>query len=209
MLLPNREHTIIMAIFRSDMDALGELFNIGTGSSATALSLILNKPVKISVPDLQIVNPSELDISYLEPAYGISVDYTKGLSGTNSLILKKQDILKLASQMMYTEVTEINELSMSAVCELMNQMMGSSSTALATFLKTEVDISTPKIGEIIDTTTYKMFMYGQSDTLLTVTFILEVEDIITTNFVTVMSSDIFYALLEKIRNIYPKNYIKR
>lgn len=192
-----------MDVMKTEIDAIGELFNIGTGSSATALSTILSKTVKISVPEVKILTPKDLDITYLEPAYGISVDYTKGLSGTNSLLLKKEDILKLVSQMTYMDITEIDELSRSAICELMNQMMGSSSTALAGFLNKEIDISTPKLGEIQDTTSYKEFMYGQYETVMTITFTLEVEDLLTTNFVTVMSDDIYTAILAEMRKMHP------
>lgn len=192
-----------MNITKKEIDAIGELFNIGTGSSATALSKILNKTVNISVPKLEIVKPKDLDISYLEPAYGISVDYTKGLQGTNSLILKKEDILKMVSQMTYMEITEIDEISKSAICELMNQMMGSSSTALAGFLNKEIDISIPKLGEIKDTSTYKEFMYANYEVVMTITFTLEVVDFLTTNFVTVMSSDICDAILNEMRKMHP------
>lgn len=187
-----------MSITQKQMDAIGELFNIGIGSSATALSVILNSPVKISVPKVEVLKPDELDIKYLEPAYGISVDYTKGLRGTNSLLLRKDDILKIVSHMVFMEVTEIDEISKSAICELMNQMMGSSSTALATFLKTEIDISTPKIGVVENTDNYKQFMYGNYDKVLTITFSLEISELLTTDFVTVMSSDIYNAILEKM-----------
>lgn len=191
-----------MNITKKEIDALGELFNIGTGSSATALSTILNKTVKISSPKVEIVKPDELDIKYLEPAYGISVDYTVGLKGTNSLLLRKQDILKLVSQMTFMEITEIDELSQSAICELMNQMMGSASTALADFLGITIDISTPKLGEVNDTTQYKSFMYGQYTSVMSVTFTLDVEDLLTTNFVTVMSNDITEVILDKINAIH-------
>lgn len=192
-----------MNVTKKEIDAIGELFNIGTGSSATALSKILNKTVNISVPKLEIIKPKDLDITYLEPAYGISVDYTKGLKGTNSLILKKEDILKMVSQMTYMEITEVDELSKSALCELMNQMMGSSSTALAEFLNKEIDISIPKLGEIQDTNSYKDFMYDQHELVMTVTFTLEIVDFLTTNFVTVMSSDICETILDEMRKMHP------
>ncbi len=192
-----------MDVTKKEIDAIGELFNIGIGSSATALSTILGKTVNISVPKVELVTPKNLDITYLEPAYGISVDYTKGLKGTNSLILKKDDILKMVSQMTFMEITEIDEISKSAICELMNQMMGSSSTALAGFLNKEIDISTPKLGEIENTNSYKEFMYGQYDLVMTITFTLIIEDFMTTNFVTVMSSDICQTILAEIRNMHP------
>lgn len=192
-----------MDVTKKEIDAIGELFNIGIGSSATALSTILSKTVNISVPKVDIVTPKDLDITYLEPAFGISVDYTKGLRGTNSLLLKREDILKMVSQMTYMEITEIDEISQSAICELMNQMMGSSSTAIAGFLNKEIDISTPKLGEVQDTNSYKEFMYGQYESVMTVTFTLDVEDFLTTNFITVMSSDIYQAILEEMRKLHP------
>lgn len=192
-----------MDVTKKEIDAIGELFNIGIGSSATALSTILSKTVNISVPKVEIVTPKDLDITYLEPAFGISVDYVKGLRGTNSLLLKREDILKMVSQMTYMEITEIDEISQSAICELMNQMMGSSSTAIAGFLNKEIDISTPKLGEVQDTNSYKEFMYGKYDSVMTVTFTLDVEDFLSTNFITVMSSDICQAILDEMRKMHP------
>ncbi|MFR2694539.1 MAG: chemotaxis protein CheC [Enterocloster bolteae] len=37
----------------------------------------------------------------------------------------------------------MNEINVSAICEVMNQMMGSSATALSEFLGNPVNISTP------------------------------------------------------------------
>lgn len=187
-----------MRLDEKEKDAIGEIFNIAVGSSSTALSMVLGTSVTLSVPDVELINTKELDMTYLEPAYAISVDYVKGLSGTNSLLLKKEDLLKIVSKMMYMEVTEIDELSESAICELMNQMMGASSTALASMLRHEVDISIPKIGLIKDTNSYKDFMYGQNENVLTVTFTLEIKDFLTTNFITVMSHEIYDSILEQL-----------
>ena len=41
------------------------------------------------------------------------------------------------------EEFEFNDLTISAVCEVMNQMMGAASTALSDFLGRSVNISTP------------------------------------------------------------------
>ena len=38
---------------------------------------------------------------------------------------------------------ELDEMNLSAVCEVMNQMMGASATALSEFLNKTVNISTP------------------------------------------------------------------
>ncbi len=191
-----------MKLEEKDKDAIGEVFNIAVGSSSTALSTILNLPVMISIPDVELLNTNDLDMTYLEPAYAISVDYVKGLKGTNSLLLKRADLLKIVSQMMYMEVNEIDEMSESAICELMNQMMGASSTALAGLLKHEIDISTPKVGLIKDTNSYKHFMYGQNEHVLTVTFTLVAKDFLTTNFITVMSREIYESIIQNLHKLH-------
>lgn len=190
-----------MKLEGKERDAIGELFNIAVGSSSTALSTILSTPVKLSVPSVELITVNDLDITYLDPAYAISVDYVKGINGKNSLLLKKEDLLKIASQMMYMEVTEIDELSESAICELMNQMMGASSTALAAFLKKEIDISTPEIEFIENTNSYKFVMFGEHEVVLSVTFTLEIKDLLTTNFVTVMSSKIYESIMDNINGL--------
>ena len=52
-------------------------------------------------------------------------------------LLKRSDVKAIVELLMGTEIPEeefeLNELTISAVCELMNQMMGAASTALSDF----------------------------------------------------------------------------
>ncbi len=63
------------------------------------------------------------------------------------MLLKRSDVKAIVELLMGTEIPEeefeLNELTISAVCELMNQMMGAASTALSDFLGRPVNISTP------------------------------------------------------------------
>lgn len=54
------------------------------------------------------------------------------------MLLKRHDVRVIVEMLMGIPMTdeefELNEMNISAVCEVMNQMMGASSTALSEFL---------------------------------------------------------------------------
>ena len=51
-----------------DIDALGEMMNISLGSSATAVSNLLDHRVDITTPKVTVVPTDEFTIGNLEPA---------------------------------------------------------------------------------------------------------------------------------------------
>ena len=85
----------------------------------------------------------------------VKISYTKGLHGSNVLILKENDVKIITDLMMGGDGTntdgDITELHLSAISEAMNQMMGSASTSLSSMLNMTVDISPPK-SDLLDLT---------------------------------------------------------
>ncbi|WP_246238060.1 flagellar motor switch phosphatase FliY [Alkalicoccus luteus] len=130
-------------------DALGEIGNIAFGSSATALSTLLNQKVDITTPKVQMVERGALQQEFPKPHVAISVEYTEGFEGVNLLVIKTKDAAIIADLMMGNEGTDVEEqlgeMEMSAVQEAMNQMMGSASTSMSTIFNQKVDISPPGI----------------------------------------------------------------
>ncbi len=123
-------------IFNSlEMDAIGEILNISLGASATAVSTMLDRRVDITVPNVMISSKEDFEFSYMEPAVGVEITYVSGLSGNNIMLLKRHDVKVIVEILMGMEFSdedfELNEINLSAICEVMNQMMGASSTALA------------------------------------------------------------------------------
>ena len=120
-----------------ELDAIGEMMNISLGSSATAVSNLLDHRVDITTPKVTVVPISEFTLGELEPAIGVEIKYVSGLEGSNIMLLKRSDVKAIVELLMGTEIPEeefeLNELTISAVCELMNQMMGAASTALSRF----------------------------------------------------------------------------
>lgn len=136
-----------------ETDALGEIGNISFGSSATALSTLLNQKVEITTPTVSIVNKKNLIEEFPYPYVGVQVNYTEGFSGSNLLIIKQSDAAIIVDLMLGgdgTNPTELmGEIQLSAVQEAMNQMMGSAATSMSTVFNKRVDISPPTI-QILD-----------------------------------------------------------
>ena len=117
-----------------EIDAIGEILNISLGASATAVSTMLSKRVDITTPNVSVVSYDEFEFAEIEPAIGVEITYVSGLSGSNIMLLKRHDVKVICEILMGMEVSdeefELNEMNLSAVCEVMNKMMGASSTAL-------------------------------------------------------------------------------
>ena len=188
-------------IFNSmELDAIGEIMNISLGSSATAVSNMLDHRVDITTPSVNVVSVEDFSIGDLEPAIGIEIRYVSGLEGSNIMLLRKRDVKMIVDILMGTETPEeefeLNDLTVSAVCEVMNQMMGAASTALSDFLGHPVNISTPVSFALDDMEKFKQEHIQAGDgTLVVVRFLLSIEDMLRSEFVNVMPVDLARELL--------------
>ncbi len=128
-------------------DALGEIANISMGTAATTLSVLVNNRVEITTPQLSYVTMDDLKERSEAPCVFIYISYRTGLEGKNVLILKENDVKVITDLMMGGDgtnmETELTELHLSAICEAMNQMMGSAATSMSSMINEMVDISPP------------------------------------------------------------------
>ncbi len=184
-----------------ELDALGEMMNISLGSSATAVSNMLEHQVNITTPQVSVVDVESFELGDLEPALGVQIKYVEGLTGSNILLLKKGDVKVIVDILLGTETPdeefELNELTISAVCEVMNQMMGSSATALSDFLGFPVNISTPETLEMDDVEKFKksQFPKGEEE-IVVIRFSLKIEDALESEFMNVISVSLAKELLK-------------
>ena len=184
-----------------DIDALGEMMNISLGSSATAVSNLLDHRVDITTPKVTVVPTDEFTIGNLEPAMGVEIKYVEGLEGSNIMLLRRRDIKVIVDILMGSETPEeefeLNDLTISAVCEVMNQMMGAAATAMSDFLGFPVDISTPKPFELEDLQAFKEnHLPKGEDTLVVVRFALKIEDALESEFMNVITVRLAKELLK-------------
>lgn len=140
-----------------ERDAIGEIANISMGSSATTLYSLVNRKVNITTPVVTLAHWKNVLDEYEKPCVFIQIKYTRGLDGTNILVLRDHDVKIITDLMMGGDGTntdgELGELHLSAISEAMNQMMGSASTSLSTMLNETIDISPPE-SSLIDLTEY-------------------------------------------------------
>ena len=197
-----------------ELDAIGEVMNISLGSSATAVSNLLDHRVEITTPTVSVCNVDEFVLGDLEPAVGVEIRYVSGLEGSNIMLLKRSDVKAIVDILMGYETPEeefeLNELTISAVCEVMNQMMGAASTALSDFLGFPVNISTPESFELIDCDGFKKEHFPVQDGIcVAVRFQLKIEGVIESQFINVMSTKLTRELLHCLGvdggNVIPPN----
>ena len=183
-----------------EIDAIGEIMNISLGSSATAVSNMLDHRVDITTPSVSVVPIEAFTLGELEPAIGIEIKYVSGLEGSNIMLLKRHDVKTIVEILMGTEISdeefEFNDLTISAVCEVMNQMMGAASTALSDFLGRSVNISTPQSFTLDDLDQFERehFQYD-SGMVVVAKFMLSIENVLKSEFVNVMSVDLARELI--------------
>ena len=196
--------TMPVSLSTIESDTIGEILNISMGAAATAVSTLLGRQVSITTPDVAIVKSDELELASFEPAIGIEIKYVEGLDGSNVMIMRRKDIkaivMLLIGEVSGDENEELDEMELSAISEIMNQMMGSSSTALASFFGKNINISTP---EPFDPTQVreKIDQYHSHDFVVSVRFALHVEGILQSDFVTIMPIEFTKELVANVMNI--------
>ncbi|MEG2305072.1 MAG: chemotaxis protein CheC, partial [Lachnospiraceae bacterium] len=178
-----------------EIDAIGEILNISLGASATAVSTMLSARVDITTPVVKVVSRDEFEFTNLEPAVGVEITYVSGLEGDNIMLLKRQDVKVIVEMLMGMDIPDdefvLDEMNISAICEVMNQMMGASATALSEFLNKSVNISTPISFEITDEGEFKNKYFPEDkEEMVVVGFSLKIADKLQSEFINVMPTEL-------------------
>lgn len=186
-----------------EIDAVGEILNISMGAAATAVSELLNAKVWITTPQVNVVKAADLNYDRLEPAICVKIVYVSGISGQNMMVLKQDDVQLILNQLMGNPLVvspdfEFDEMNISAVSEVMNQMMGASATALSDLLGISVDISTPTPYLIEETNFCQLAELDPEETIVAVTFNLSVDGVMNSEFMSVMSVELAKSLSGKM-----------
>lgn len=187
-----------------EQDALGEIGNISFGSSATALSTLLNQKVEITTPSVSVLPRKYLEDEFPHPYVAIQVNYTEGFLGTNLLVIKQEDAAIIADLMLggdgLNPAEMLGEIQLSAVQEAMNQMMGSSATSMSTIFNKRVDISPPSIDMLDVPQGEGTEKIPDDDMLVKVSFRLKVGELIDSSIMQLLPIDFAKSLVEELLN---------
>ncbi|ADU28059.1 flagellar motor switch phosphatase FliY [Ethanoligenens harbinense] len=191
---------------QDEKDILGEISNISMGSAATALSNILGQKVVITSPHVEKGSRQAIEDLEKIPSIGVIISYTEGVIGENFLIMRSADAAQIVNLLMGGDVEseEFGEIQISAIAEVMNQMMGGSATALSGFIGRTVNISPPSAFVLTEENKEEKlaFIYSQADQVVFVKFRFFVENMFESEIFMVMTRDfqreLVQAMLDKM-----------
>ena len=160
-----------------EIDTLREIGSIGTGNAASALSSMLNRSVRITLPEVRIMGYNEA-IEWIGGPEAITAGVLVGISGQmNGIMLAVQSLdfinLVLDSTLEKTiqDYSELQELERSALVEIGNIMISTFINALSGLADISLELTVPSLsvdmqGAIL---AVPMAVYGgQTDYLMTI-----------------------------------------
>jgi len=160
-----------------EIDTLREIGSIGTGNAATALSQLLQKEVRITMPEVRIMGYNEA-IDWIGGAEEITAGVLMRLGGEiNGIMLSVQQIdfvnLVLESMLGHgvKDYMELHEMECSALIEVGNIMISTFINALSGLAEIGINLTVPAFtvdmqGAIM---TVPMAEFGgQSDYIMTI-----------------------------------------
>lgn len=189
-----------------EQDAIGEISNICMGTAATTLYSLVNQKVTITTPSVSISTWDELVADYVKPCVFINISYREGIEGNNVLILREDDVKVITDLMMGGDgtnlVDELTDLHLSAICEAMNQMMGSSATSLSSMLNQKIDISPPSADLVNLTDEMDKFKFGMfhNNSFVKVFFRMEIGDLVDSSIMQLYPIDLAKELYNKFKS---------
>lgn len=160
-----------------ELDTLREISSIGTGNAATALSDLLNREVRITLPEVRIMGYNEA-IEWIGGAEAVTAGVLMGMGGQMSgvmLSVQKLEFINLVLETMLDtrveDYSELDDLSRSTLIEVGNILISTFINALSGLSNISVSLTVPAFtvdmqGAIL---AVPMAMYGgTSDYLMTI-----------------------------------------
>ena len=140
----------------TQLDALQETGNIGCSHAATAVSLMVNEEVEITVPNIFVQELPQLKESLRKISgeqnklVGVYLELTNEFLGSILFLFPYNSALVLSDLLTFQPVgtsTELNEMSQSAITEVGNVVVSAYTNALSSFLDTSIMLSPPHYSE--------------------------------------------------------------
>ncbi len=182
-----------VVISQEAIDQLSEVAKLSLGATSSVVQVLLNKEIEINLEQVRVVRFSELASEGGEEEFVLAkIAYVEGFDGNSYLMLKKSISAVIGDLMMGGEGigSEFQEMHTSAVGEMMNQMMGKTTTSLSEIFKKRVDISPPEV-ILVKYTDGPPAMpdFSESATFLRIGYNLKIGDVAETEMVQLLPAD--------------------
>lgn len=132
-----------------EIDTLREIGSIGTGNAATALSQMLGKEVRITMPEVRIMGYNEA-IDWIGGPEAVTAGVLVKMSGDVGGIMLSVQKLELVNFILETmlgqgikDYEELEELQQSALIEIGNIMISAFVTALSGLAGININLTVP------------------------------------------------------------------
>ncbi len=132
------------------IDVLKEIGNIGSGNACTALAMLLNTFVDMTVPSIRFLDfesVKEFLGGGASEVLGIRIGVKEDLTGMMFHIVKKQFAERIINTFYPKELetlNDLNDMDLSVLSEMGNITSGAYANALASLSNMKVDIMTPE-----------------------------------------------------------------
>ncbi|MEC0240509.1 chemotaxis protein CheC [Paenibacillus dokdonensis] len=191
------------------MDVLKEVGNIGAGNAATALSRLLDKPVDMAVPKVQLLSFEEISEKVggaEQVVIAIFLRVEGDAPGNLFFILSPEAAKSLLKRLVGIPPEEdnglFNEMELSALSEIGNILAGSYLSSLADFTQLSMSPTVPALamdmaGAILS---YGLLQFGQmgDDALLIDTTFLEGDHEVEGQFFLIPDPDSFAKIFQSL-----------
>ena len=189
------------------MDVLQEIGNIGAGNAATSLSVMLNAPVDISLPKVNLVGFNQVADAMggaETTGYGVLVSLEGDIDGMMMFILDKRfahQILNVLMGGMYEGFHELDEIALSAIKEVGNILSAAYVNSISELTGLRINLSVPSvsidmIGALLNVPIVKFGAIGDK--------VLFIEETFNSNRETVSSHMVLFAEIDSLNLILGK-----
>ena len=157
------------------LDALKEVSNIGAGNAATALSMLLNRKIDMSVPSVNVVRMEDVvEATGETEVAGTVVRVLGDIAGNILLVFEESTVKKIIGKLVGSEEGLNSEMGQSVLCEIANIISASYMNAIAQLTNLAIAPSVPAVsydmlGAILTTTFIESNQYDE--------YILDIETI--------------------------------
>lgn len=199
----------VLNITRTQLDALREVGNIGSGNAASALAQFLNRKIDMSVPNASIMDLNEIPNIVGGPDQlnmGIFLKIMGEISGRFLLMITEKTSIKMLKTLIpgcdVKTMSNIGEMECSCMREIGNILAGAFLNALSVLTQTPMLNSLPTMkfdyaGAVIDSVVADMVAVSDKVLMIETSFIEEEEDMRLHIFI-LPAPDSLQKLLQKI-----------
>ncbi len=133
------------------LDMLRELINIGIGEAANSLSQLLQKRVMLRVPDIQIINVSEVNLYLQQELTSLGVyiaqDFEGMIRGKTILCYTRECSLSLLNAIFGNnmKITSLTETGIATLNEIGNIIMVSCMSEISNMIEGKISYHLPEV----------------------------------------------------------------